>query len=506
MKRGEFEAKTIMQHKGIIFEENYYDDNSKNHMPDLKEKDGKFWEVTHTKHNDSIPSKMNRFSKINTCDKLRKMDLVEEALQRNKNNDYPRVQGTLTPEGQKQLNHDAKLIKEHFGIDVINGVNSKDGLKLCESNCDLQTIEWSVDNIIYVIKDKGKMYPNKDTNLFVFISEEESVLLSDLLHEKSNGYYEILLTCILESPFEIVYICEWDLYNQQYNLTNPTIYKFVSSPNNKLNWTITKNENEDKEMIKTIEGWRITNEPYIFDLDKNGMLALTKKNAKFMNAIISNDSNYRKANDNDNEESSCYYLTHNGLPKNEKDMIELLTRIDKENRTHLSSSGLKKGDNKGRKLTAKVILSIPNLEERLKKGDPELVNEISKSIDGKQIFSFASKFCTFVSRSLFGDESKDNYSIYDGVLNDILPYYAYVYCNEIHIKRINSKIKDEFVDKLDYKGYRDLIDKIREKSKEITGYKVSRKEFDYLLWYYYKGDEVRVKKALSKVGNHNCVL
>lgn len=46
MKQGEQEAKEILQLKGYIFDNQYYDDNSSKSMPDLKFQGGNYLEVT----------------------------------------------------------------------------------------------------------------------------------------------------------------------------------------------------------------------------------------------------------------------------------------------------------------------------------------------------------------------------------------------------------------------------------------------------------------------------
>ncbi len=50
MKKGEKEAATILKSLGVELDESYCDNNSEKSMPDLKYKDGRFIEVTHTKH------------------------------------------------------------------------------------------------------------------------------------------------------------------------------------------------------------------------------------------------------------------------------------------------------------------------------------------------------------------------------------------------------------------------------------------------------------------------
>lgn len=49
MKQGEQEAKMILVRKGVAFDDNYHDDNSRPSMPDFKYLDEeRYLEVTHT--------------------------------------------------------------------------------------------------------------------------------------------------------------------------------------------------------------------------------------------------------------------------------------------------------------------------------------------------------------------------------------------------------------------------------------------------------------------------
>ena len=58
-------------------------------------------------------------------------------------------------------------------------------------------------------------------------------------------------------------------------------------------------------------------------------------------------------------------------------------------------------------------------------------------IPDRYTFSFASKFCTYVSRYLY---NSDDYCIYDNVLCNALPYYAWAYLGEVFISTKNSTI------------------------------------------------------------------
>lgn len=255
---------------------------------------------------------------------------------------------------------------------------------------------------------------------------------------------------------------------------------------------------------------------YSFDIDKNGFPALTRKNVELINFLIDNDSNYRYDADPQNADSTYNVIRKFGETYKVDELEKIITKIDLQNSTHQASEG-SRGGNRGRIITAEYISNIENLYERLKNEDAELVNEIAKAIPTRYTFSFASKYCTYMSRYLF---EADGYSIYDLILCNILPYYAWVYLGENHKANRNSKVASEYGMKGngDYKGYRDLIDRIRMKSNELTGYSIRRVDFDHLLWYYFKGDRdvkdtigniiysSRITRALRIVGNDDSRL
>ena len=63
-KRGELEAILILENLGIEIDKDYYDDNSKKSMPDIKCKDGHYIEVTHTLHNDALQTEVSNYFKL----------------------------------------------------------------------------------------------------------------------------------------------------------------------------------------------------------------------------------------------------------------------------------------------------------------------------------------------------------------------------------------------------------------------------------------------------------
>ena len=92
--------------------------------------------------------------------------------------------------------------------------------------------------------------------------------------------------------------------------------------------------------------------------------------------------------------------------------------------------------------------------------------------------SFASKFCHYACFYVFeGEKEQDNFSIYDDVLETVLPQY-WAFFDVGNLTKHSGKF--------DYKEYSDVIDEIRGKSSR-KGYTISRNGFDHLLWYYHKG-------------------
>lgn len=246
--------------------------------------------------------------------------------------------------------------------------------------------------------------------------------------------------------------------------------------------------------------------PELDYLDKNKkFIDFTQNNIELIDFCLSIDSSYRDAFNPTSKGSSAYLITHKWA-FNEDTIKDICERIDKENSTHLAVSGHNKGDNKGVDTVVKKILDIDDFETRLKKEDADLVNEIAKAVPEISKFSFASKFCTYVS--IYKDKNPNAYSIYDKVISEILPYYEWKFLptTEIHAKinrnkKVVSTIETDFAKKgsFNYEGYNKLIGQIIEainKEKKLT---IDRLTFDRMLWYYYKGDEKLRQEALNEI-------
>ena len=304
---------------------------------------------------------------------------------------------------------------------------------------------------------------------------------------------------------------------------------------------------KDNNNIKaiTVKNFRISEDPYVFDLDKNGFPALSRNNVKRINFIIHHDSNYRPLDDNgpdpirkiiEDKIKKAY-----GFSNEKDDILKVVEVIDNLNSTHQSSLGPKKGGG-GIDETAQNIASMNDFYKRLEKSDPDLVNYVAqKAISSRYTFSFASKYCTYMARALYaGDKEKeDGYCIFDKVMCDILPYYAWVYLGDSNYIRLShpkakrkkentvlqktlrspmivSRIKEVFATKNNgkYEEYRKLIDSIIQRAELLFGreypkdpfYRISRKDFDHLLWYYFKGGNPKIEKALRLIGDESAIL
>ena len=99
------------------------------------------------------------------------------------------------------------------------------------------------------------------------------------------------------------------------------------------------------------------------------------------------------------------------FPKNsDPDIVAMkVGLIDITNSTHLSQHKSKISMVE----LANIIAAIPYIDERIADGDPEVVNEIARSNGKINLFSFASKYCCYHNRNLYG---RDDYTILDTVL------------------------------------------------------------------------------------------
>ena len=155
------------------------------------------------------------------------------------------------------------------------------------------------------------------------------------------------------------------------------------------------------------------------------------------------------------------------FPKNtDPDIVAMkVGLIDITNSTHLSQHKSKISMVE----LANIIASIPDIDERIAAGDPEVVNEIARSNGKINLFSFASKYCCYHNGNLYG---RDDYSILDTVLKEYLPRYF----DDITKGQI-QKWQDGF----NYKAYNDYITKKLDECGITVNHR--KRKFDHFVWY-----------------------
>ena len=261
-------------------------------------------------------------------------------------------------------------------------------------------------------------------------------------------------------------------------------------------------------------------DPYKMDMAEaeNGyteVTALTKKNSKFIEAVVALDSNYgsddmllvpdygfNPIRDISSSKKECgstrYWFTfmkNNHTEEEDKHSVYgAVIAIDRTNSTHLESAV------EGRKKMADIILSrCPNYEALLDalrddfnpdfpESEHHLLYLMSKPIDGKRSetkrcnLSFATKFLAYAAQYLLEDFI---YSKYDSVVSEKLPDYSYVYLGEQKNKnyyKANGASKT-FEEKMKiYAKYSTDIQRILDKP-DVKKAGINRNTFDHIVWY-----------------------
>lgn len=177
-------------------------------------------------------------------------------------------------------------------------------------------------------------------------------------------------------------------------------------------------------------------------------------------ALVQNTDNY-------GEENKLITRCLQKFPQNtDPDVVAMkIGLIDITNSTHLSQ-------HKSRISMVElcnIIVGIPDIDARIRSGDPEVVNEIARSNGKINLFSFASKYCCYHNRNLY---CRDDYSILDTVLKEYLPRY---------FSDIRKGAIQQWQDTYNYRTYNDYI---TQKLDEL-GITISfrKRKFDHFVWY-----------------------
>lgn len=118
---------------------------------------------------------------------------------------------------------------------------------------------------------------------------------------------------------------------------------------------------------------------------------------------------------------------------------------------------------------AKHIVGIQHLDQRIRQGDPQVVNDIANCNGQINLFSFASKYCCY--HNLHRD-GRDDYSIFDNVLKRTLPLYF----GDISVREIEQWRKN-----LQYEKYNAYIAEKLDMLSIHTAFR--RREFDHFMWF-----------------------
>ena len=195
-------------------------------------------------------------------------------------------------------------------------------------------------------------------------------------------------------------------------------------------------------------------------IHKQKYLSLTEENIEKQHKFVGASSNYGK-------EGLIIHDVLNAFPlHNDLNTIAMkIAVIDVTNSTHLSQykSRLSLYD------LAKVILEIPNFDDRLAKGDPQLINIIARNIGAVNMFSFASKYCTYHNVEVCG---RDDYSIFDGIVKNTLPHY---------IQGLTTNKIDTWRRSFDYEAFNECVGKLLDENNIHIPFR--RRKLDHFLWY-----------------------
>lgn len=116
-----------------------------------------------------------------------------------------------------------------------------------------------------------------------------------------------------------------------------------------------------------------------------------------------------------------------------------------------------------------IIVDIPDIDARIRAGDPEVVNEIARSNGKINLFSFASKYCCYHNHNLYG---RDDYSILDTILKEYLPRY---------FPDIRKGTIQRWQNTYNYRAYNDYITRKLDELGITVSFR--KRKFDHFVWH-----------------------
>lgn len=118
---------------------------------------------------------------------------------------------------------------------------------------------------------------------------------------------------------------------------------------------------------------------------------------------------------------------------------------------------------------ADYILSIPDFDCRVAQGDLDLVSQLSRNNGKINLFSLASKYCTYHNVDVYG---RDDYSIFDGVVKRALPHYVH---------GLKESTVETWRKTYDYAAFEECIGNLLDQNGITIPFR--RRKFDHFLWY-----------------------
>lgn len=218
----------------------------------------------------------------------------------------------------------------------------------------------------------------------------------------------------------------------------------------------------------------------VTDDEGNTLVELSFSNAAKVEAMIQNDSLYKRELNNVYDDRSMYrwFMAIKETSKhfNYENIYAAVTAVDNSNSTHLNANKSKGNDEPRKEVTEAILnLGFDTVDKDLREGGFLTYNTIAFCTSNrKKNKSFASKFCSFWCYYVYeGMPEQDNYSRYDSIVRKYLPKYLKYF-----------EIKEVF-DLDNYESYCRAIDAILGGLKQ-KGVEISRNAFDHLIWYYHK--------------------
>lgn len=224
-----------------------------------------------------------------------------------------------------------------------------------------------------------------------------------------------------------------------------------------------------------VEIRRDSSNPYKLDLirfGKHTIAELSKKNANFIEAIVSIDSNYQGDDDKTNDDGTAYWfneMLNSKSAHSYKDCLkQCIEIIDNHNSTHLEAT------KDGRKNMESIILKrCPSVEELRKEvlvtptenNTNNLFFDLLQTMNHKTRYkvnniSFASKFISYARKYLNNNDT--SFSKYDKVVAENLSKYEKYYiddnikvskCRYLNKSTDRKELDDDEKQKYTYKTY-----------------------------------------------------